>query len=313
MQEEQEIKRLSDQLLTAENQEVSLRINAAQELASYWLSVRAFNALYSICAFPDRCAVEGGLVPVAARALGQILSKRDLAADPLKHYALDAKHFQALHPEALMPALEALTPDQQGVLYQHVLKNPFSSEGLTGYFYAYAYRNALRFDGDQQVQAIAEAKKGILLFQRCKRERKTFDDFLEHIVFAIIAQKRGDEIYAAFLELLKNYGFFEPPRIPFETYARYQVMLLAKLVCRDMSGMESLFHQLSVWTLENRPEDKRYLEIFQLILEQRHPEATQAVNAAKRELKQSSLMGDQELFYLSWCLIAAWILLQTRF
>lgn len=310
MRKEKEVQKWIERLLEAKPGIAASRLEAAERLAAAWLDVEAFNALYSLCVFPDVYALEEGIVPVVGHWMGKILSLRDLAQDPLEHHALDPKRFQEVHPEALIAALEELTAMQLTLLAQYTLKNPFASESLQLYFYLDAYQNAIVLEGAHREEAIREAKKGMQFFHRLRQ--KIFEDFICNIVFLIIAQRRWEEIYSAFLELLRNYELMEPPRTIIETYTRYHFMFLTKMVCRDFSGLQSLFEQLSDWTCSHRPEDKCYVEIFGLILNRQHEEALHLMGTVKGKLIAKGKLAETDLFYFSWCLIASWYLKQVR-
>ena len=96
-----EVEVLTKILLDQRKDVEGARAEAAVLLSAHLLDIRAFNALYSICSYPDMNAIEDGLLPIVGESIGTIISARDLNEDPLKHHKLDPKYFDAFHPDAL--------------------------------------------------------------------------------------------------------------------------------------------------------------------------------------------------------------------
>lgn len=288
-----------------------LRAKSIEQLASYWLDVRAFNALYSLCAFPDVYALEQGLMPIAGKSIGKIISARDLANNPLQHHPLNPKFFDEFHPEALKSALKVLTDSQIEGVFQYALKNTLCSATLTRHFYKKCRQMALASCDVNNSKAILNAKNAIIFFARLKNNKKNFDSHFDNIIMHIIAKERRETIYSLYLILLKKYSFFDPAEAIFEKYSRFHVMLIAKLVCRDFSNIQTLFAQLKEWITHNMPGDICYINILEMLLKGDNQAAHKALTELN-ELPQKEQPHPYALyFYPSWRLAVNW-LIQNR-
>lgn len=305
---DEEVEKLSKTLLNPTRDSEGSRAEAAVLLASHLVNIKAFNALFSICSFPDRYAIEDGLLPIAGESIGKIISERDLNKDPLKHHKLDPEYFNSFHFDALYSALAELTEGQQEEVYKYTLENPYCSVALSVYYYRVSSERAIAFQGVDNAIAVRNARNAINLFKRFKKGERDLYLHFKDIIMNIIAGEANVTILPLFFKLIRNYQQFNRPESESEKYSHFHIILITKLVCAEYKNIQSLFSRIREWIVNNLPEDERYIQALELIVRGDIQEAYKEVEEIRKKQTEKGRGGELQEFYHLWYLAVSWLI-----
>jgi len=308
-----EVEQLSKILLEPVKDYEGVRAEAAVLLGEHLLDIKAFNALYSICSYPDKHAIEDGLLPIVGESIGKIISARDLNKDPMKHHKFDPKYFDAFHPEALDSALSVLTDDQREQVYEYTVESPHCSDALSLRYYWVACERAMELQTTDRPKAARNAINAINFFKRFKDEEKDLYLHFKDIIMNIIAGEANVTIVPLFLNLIKNYRNFNPPETEFEKYSHFHIILITKLVCSEYTGIQNLFKRLKDWVVKNLPDDEVYIQVMEMIVRGDVEEAYRAIEKIRKKQLVQEYEKHMRDFYHAWYLATSWLIKERLF
>jgi len=303
-----EVDTLVNVLLSPSEENQTRRHDAAEKLSSYFLNIRAFNALYSICCYPDMSAMKTGLLQIAGQSIGKIISIRDRNEDPMKHHSLAPKYFDSFHPEALEAALSVLTSGQVAKVCEYTLSHPLCSDTLVFYFLREASKQAMLMYETNPRRAALQAAKASLLFKRVNKEMPTTFAHFKDIVMHIIANNPAMTIFPLFLDLLKKEQNFASPKTEFDKYTHSHLILIAKLACSDYRNFLFTLNQLREWVTFNRPEDAIYINVLELITQANLQGAFHLCKKIRGSLRPQEEETELTDFYHVWYLAVRWLI-----
>jgi hypothetical protein len=304
-----EVKDLTTILLDPHRDVEGNRASAAVLLSEHPLDIRAFNALYSICSYPDLYAIEDGLLPIAGESIGKIISDRDLMKDPLKHHKMNPKYFNEFHHDALETALRQLTKEQFEEVTFYTIENPLCSEAMSRYFYKIVSHEAFAQERLDPLRASQSAIGAVKLFKRFKQEEKNYYLYFKDVVMHIIGQEPPVAIYPLLISLVKYYRSFTPPQTEFEKYSHFHIVLITKLACGDLSHIQSLLSRLKEWIVKNLPEDELYMKVMELIVRADYPQAYEVLKSIRRRQAAHEEKEDNlKEFHHAWYIAVHWII-----
>lgn len=300
-------------LLTPKKDVYGERTHAAKELASSLLNVNAFNALYSVCAYPDVFALEGGLLKIAGESAGTILSLRDLSQDPKTYRKLDPHYFDGFHPEALNGALSVLTEEQKESLYEYTIENPQCSEALSSVFYAWAVERSLHYQGKDPARAMRNAANAIRLFMRISSDERNLRRHFDNIAMHVIAGEPNMVILSLFYYLIKAMQALNPPESDFQDYEFLHIEVLVKFVCVQFDTLQKRVADLKEKILTKYPEDMEMLETLVLMFKGDFREAYRACERLKGHERVRHEEAADPSFYQAWYLVVNWFIKERIF
>lgn len=289
------------------------RVKAAKILESCPLDIKAFNALYTICVYPDVFAIEDGLLNVVGQSLGNIISKRDLSQEIRIYHKMDPKYFDGFHFLALRAALNALNQDQIQRVYEYVVDNPYCTEALTIYFYQIAFNQALKLSPVDHYGAILNASNAIRLFKRFRNEEKRLIEHYKNVVMNIIAVESNVIVLPLFFFLLKNMDRFAPPETDLEKYEQLHIHILTKLACVNYTMIQPLFITLKNSITETYPDDQPFYNVLELLLKGAYRDANKATELIRTEQINNSERFTPLSFYECWYFTVNWLIKERIF
>jgi hypothetical protein len=310
---DEDIKELIKTLLTPKKDIYGDRTKAAITLGACLLNINAFNALYSVCAYPDVFAIEDGLLKVAGESAAKILSTRDQSHDPKYFHKLDPKYFDGFHSEALDAALMILSQNQIDRVYEYAVENPQCSEALSSHFYTIAVERSFALYGKDHHGAMLNASNAIKLFSRFIREERNLLRHFKNITMHIIKGEPSVTILPFFFFLEKHPRHFNQPTTEFEAYEHLHIMLLTKLICSSYANIQNLFANLRQYTEKKYTEDKEHIKILELMLRGDFREAYKLSESIKGKQKNNPEDVKDPSFYQAWYLIVNWLIKERVF
>lgn len=289
------------------------RKRAAEELAKELLNVNAFNALYSVCAYPDVFALEDHLLQTAGASAGIILSTRDQAEDPKVYHKLDPKYFDGFHPEALSAALGVLTEEQKERLYEYTIETPECSEALSSVFYLWAVERSLKYVGKDPARAMRASANAITLFTRVMKDVKKIRPHFDNIAMHVVCGEPNVAIVSLFFHLFKVMPKMNFPETDFEIYESFHIKILTAFASSHFAHIQKLYASLKQVIQEKYREDQEMLATLDLILKGDFREAYRSCERLKgHEKTKHQELGDPS-FYQAWYLIVNWLIKERVF